>query len=201
MVKRFYNLLTKRVKSGKFGHQVNSDTHLQSVEIQMRQLLVSRLIRIFTVCMVYLILFQSFKNKRCKVAVRIKTTVRIYPTLPYGFILELHETDGTKRMLHDEDASNEKAGIWKRLNTLQHYNIEGGSKVELTVSREKDLFDVCKSRNKTLKLLKTKYSKTCVKRPLLKDHKLVFNTNSRLIQVKSIAECSKGSILQYFRPY
>ena len=60
-------------------------------------------------------------------------------------------------MLHDEDASNEKAGIWKRLNTLQHYNIEDGSKVELTVSREKDLLDVCKSRNKTLKVFETKY--------------------------------------------
>ena len=44
------------------------------------------------------------------------------------------------------------------------------------------------------------YSKTCVKRPLLKDQKLVFKTNYRLMQVKSIAECSKGSILQYFRP-
>ena len=32
------------------------------------------------------------------------------------------------------------------------------------------------------------------------DHKLVFKTNYRLMQVKSIAECSKGSILQYFRP-
>ena len=30
--------------------------------------------------------------------------------------------------------------------------------------------------------------------------KLVFNTDYRLMQVKSIAECSKGSILQYFRP-
>ena len=30
--------------------------------------------------------------------------------------------------------------------------------------------------------------------------KLVFNTNCRLMQFKSIAECSKGSILQYFRP-
>ena len=39
-----------RVKTGKFGHQVNSDTHLQAVEIQMRRLLMSRLIRIFTVC-------------------------------------------------------------------------------------------------------------------------------------------------------
>ena len=30
--------------------------------------------------------------------------------------------------------------------------------------------------------------------------KLVFNAYYRLMQVKSIAECSKGSILQYFRP-
>ena len=29
---------------------------------------------------------------------------------------------------------------------------------------------------------------------------LVFNTHYRLMQVKSIGECSKGSILQYFRP-
>ena len=33
-----------------------------------------------------------------------------------------------------------------------------------------------------------------------KDHKLVFKTNYRLMQFKSIAECSNGSILQYFRP-
>ena len=39
------------------------------------------------------------------------------------------------------------------------------------------------------------YSKTCVK-----DLKLVFKTNYPLMQVKSIAECAKGSILQYFRP-
>ena len=32
-----------------------------------------------------------------------------------------------------------------------------------------------------------------------KDPKLVFKTNYRLMQVKSIAECTKGSILQYFR--
>ena len=44
------------------------------------------------------------------------------------------------------------------------------------------------------------YSKTCGKRPLSKDHKLVSKTNYCLMQVKSIAECSKGSILQYFRP-
>ena len=42
-------------------------------------------------------------------------------------------------------------------------------------------------------------------KPVLSGHskrtpKLVFKTNYCLIQVKSIAECSKGSILQYFRP-
>ena len=40
-----------RVKSGNFGHQVNSDIHLQTLEIQMRRLLMSRLIRLFTVCL------------------------------------------------------------------------------------------------------------------------------------------------------
>ena len=44
------------------------------------------------------------------------------------------------------------------------------------------------------------YSKTCAKRPLSKRPKIVFNTNHRLMQVRSIAECSKGSILQYFQP-
>ena len=43
-----------RVKSVKFRHQVNSDTHLQTVEIQMKRLLMSHLIRIFTVCQVNL---------------------------------------------------------------------------------------------------------------------------------------------------
>ena len=33
-----------------------------------------------------------------------------------------------------------------------------------------------------------------------KEHKLAFKTNYRLMQVKSIAECSKGSILLYFGP-
>ena len=41
-------------------------------------------------------------------------------------------------------------------------------------------------------------------KPVLSGHtkrrpKLVFKTDYRLMQVKSIAECSKGSILQYFR--
>ena len=40
-----------RVKSGNFGHQVNSYIHLQTLKIRMRRLLMSRLIRIFTVCL------------------------------------------------------------------------------------------------------------------------------------------------------
>ena len=43
-----FHVLPAGVKSGNFGHQVNSDLHLQTVEIQMRWLLMSSLIRIFT---------------------------------------------------------------------------------------------------------------------------------------------------------
>ena len=41
------------------------------------------------------------------------------------------------------------------------------------------------------------YSKTCLNSHSQKDQKLVFKTKYCLMQVKSIAECSKGSILQY----
>ena len=44
------------------------------------------------------------------------------------------------------------------------------------------------------------YSKTCLELSLKKDGKLVFKTYYRLMQAKSIAECSKESILQYFQP-
>ena len=44
------------------------------------------------------------------------------------------------------------------------------------------------------------YSKTCVKGPLSKGPKKIFKTDYCLMQVKSLTECSKGSILQYFRP-
>ena len=47
-------IYNSRIKLCKFGHQVNSDKRLQTVEIQMRQLLMSRLIRIFTDCLVKL---------------------------------------------------------------------------------------------------------------------------------------------------
>ena len=46
---------------------------------------------------------------------------------------------------------------------------------------------------------------SCTVKPVLSSHskgapKMGFITNYRLMQVKSIVECSKGSILQYFRP-
>ena len=49
------------------------------------------------------------------------------------------------------------------------------------------------------------YSKTCVQTATFKKYqkkyqKLVFKTDYGLMEVKSIAECCKGSILQYFRP-
>ena len=44
------------------------------------------------------------------------------------------------------------------------------------------------------------YNKTCVKRPLSKEKKMFSKTNNRLMQDESIAEYSKGGILQYFRP-
>ena len=58
-----------------------------------------------------------------------------------------------------------------------------------------------KNRYKTpIITLYCSYSQTCVKWPLSKGPKMFFKTEYRLMQVKSIAECSKGSILQYFRP-
>ena len=50
---------------------------------------------------------------------------------------------------------------------------------------------------------KTSLKCTTVKRVLSghsKRRKLIFKTDYRLMQVKSIAECSKGTILQYFGP-
>ena len=47
--------------------------------------------------------------------------------------------------------------------------------------------------------MRNMYSKICVKQPLSKRQQIVFKTNYRLMQVKSNAECSMGSILHYFR--
>ena len=43
------NLVSNWVKSGNFRHQVNSDIHLHTVEIQMRWVLMSSPIGMFTV--------------------------------------------------------------------------------------------------------------------------------------------------------
>ena len=40
--------------------------------------------------------------------------------------------------------------------------------------------------------------KDCLKRPLKKSPKYVFNTDTRLLQVKSIAECSRGAFCNTF---
>ena len=79
--------LPGRVKSGKFRHQVNSDTHLQIVLIQIRRLLMSCHIRSFTICLGNLFLFQYLKYETNKVDVRNYPSVRIYPTLLYTFYL------------------------------------------------------------------------------------------------------------------
>ena len=44
------------------------------------------------------------------------------------------------------------------------------------------------------------YSKTSLKQPLKKDKTKILITNSSLMKVKRIAECSPWSILQYFLP-
>ena len=58
-----------RVKSGYFGQQINSDIRLQTVKIQMKRLVKSRLIRIFAFCLVNLIvipMIQKYKKQgRC----------------------------------------------------------------------------------------------------------------------------------------
>ena len=76
-------------------------------------------------------------------------------------------------------------GMFKRLKQI---SIHHGYTLSVVMSI------ICNSNTLCL------YSKTCVKRPPQKDRKLVFKTNYRLMQVKSTAECSMGSILQYFRP-
>ena len=71
-----------RVKSGNLGHQVNSDIHLETVEIKMRRLL---LIRMFTVCLLVNLFFYS-NNQNMKQArslsefSRPSEFTRLYPS-------------------------------------------------------------------------------------------------------------------------
>ena len=55
-------------------------------------------------------------------------------------------------------------------------------------------------QNNLRSIMVSAYSKTCLRGHSKRTPKLVFKTDYRLMQVKSIAECSKGSILQYFQP-
>ena len=77
-----------RVKSWNFGHQVNSDLHLQTVEIQMRRLLMSRLIRIFTVCLVDYFLFQKLLYEWTMNQTRSLSEFTWCPKLPDFTLLE-----------------------------------------------------------------------------------------------------------------
>ncbi|XP_060604285.1 plexin-A1-like [Ruditapes philippinarum] len=68
----------------------------------------------------------------------------LYKNVPYSQRPSVHSTNleveegngGSKRFLSDEDASSTKDGIWKRINTLQHYKIQDGAKVYLLLSKE-----------------------------------------------------------------
>ena len=61
-----------RVKLGHWGHQVKSDIRLQTVEIQMRRLIMSCLIGIFNVGSLNLFFYSNkIKYEISKVAVRI----------------------------------------------------------------------------------------------------------------------------------
>ena len=51
---------------------------------------------------------------------------------------------------------------------------------------------LCQMMSNPENVKKISYSKTCVKRSLSKRPKMVSKTNYCLMQVKSIAECSKG---------
>ena len=46
----------------------------------------------------------------------------------------------------------------------------------------------------------SQYSKTCLNQPLKKDKTKILIKNGSLMKVKSVAECSPWSILQYFWP-
>ena len=56
------------------------------------------------------------------------------------------------------------------------------------------------NRNVDFKFNDGNYSKTCVKQPLKIDKTKILMTNGCLMKAESIAECSKGSILQFFGP-
>ena len=73
------------------------------------------------------------------------------------------------------------------INLLKSNNTEAGAT---------DANDAAMGRWTYFKICK--YRKTCLKLPLKIDETKILMTNGSLMQVKSIAECSPWSILQYF---
>lgn len=41
-----------------------------------------------------------------------------------------------RELLNDEDASSIKDGLWKKINTLQHYHVQDGARCQLLFSKE-----------------------------------------------------------------
>ena len=90
-------------------------------------------------------------------------------------------------------------------DALTKQEVEFSVRVSFLELYNEELFDLLGSSEDPLKLRiyedsarKVNNSKTCVKWSLKKT-KMVFKTDYGLMLVESIAECSKGSILQYFR--
>ena len=86
---------------------------------------------------------------------------------------------------------------------LTEYKLQLQSQRNMMVARaeDTDIQNKLMKKNKDLAEAMEElqvYSKTNIKQPLSKRQKLFFKTNYSLMQVKSITECSKGSILQYF---
>ena len=125
-----------RVKSGKVGHQVNSDTHLQTVSFQMRRLLMSRLIRIFTVCLVNFFLFQYLKYEKTSLLFDfscLSEYTRLYPIVLTSFILVKEQVklnsmkqDQVGKVRHDIPTpliKNVDCATWTNICLTDCYNL------------------------------------------------------------------------------
>ena len=82
-----------------------------------------------------------------------------------------------------------KFNKWKMAMLLFKWKSSGNLKFYSLLDSIKNLSSVCSN-----------YSKTCIKSPLSKRQKNGFQDHLSLNAGHCIAECSKGSFLQYFRP-
>ena len=89
-----YVIIWFRVKLGNLEQRVNSEKPLQTVKIQIRRLIMSHLIRIFTVCPVnFVLISKQLTYNGNKVTVRINLLsqfTRLYPSAIQSF---QHEDD------------------------------------------------------------------------------------------------------------